>query len=189
MKRLAWTTLILLTVAAGCASSPGVVQLSPDTYMISKEDHAGIFGSLAKLKADTIREANEFAARQGKIAIPISSKEKPVSRRPADWATFAYQFRVVDKNDPEARRTALDASTAATQMGEVTIESSVANAEVYLDGKFVGSAPLQHYPITAGMHAIEVRAPGYQAWRRELSVAAASPTRVAAQLAPDAPRQ
>ena len=26
---------------------------------------------------------------------------------PAQWATFEYQFRVVDKDDPEARRTSL----------------------------------------------------------------------------------
>ena len=164
-------SLITLLLAVACASSPGIVQVSPDTYMISKEDHGGIFGSLAKLKADTIREANEFAAREGKVAIPISSKETPMGICCGQWARFEYQFRVVDKNDPEVRRTSLAAPTATTQTAEVNIESSVENAEVYVDGAFVGNAPLRGYRLTAGVHAIETRAPGYRSWKRDLSVA------------------
>jgi len=108
MRKFLYPASLLITglFFTGCAN-PGIVQLSPDTYMLSKEDHAGIFGSTAKMKADVIQQANAFAASLGKIAVPISSKEKPVGNRPADWASFEYQFRVVDKNDPEARRTSL----------------------------------------------------------------------------------
>jgi len=96
----------ILAAFAGC-SSPGVVQLSPDTYMITKEDHGGIFAfNRGRLKTDTIREANTFAESKGKIAIPISTKEHPVGVL-GDWASVEYQFKVVDKNDPEAVRTAL----------------------------------------------------------------------------------
>lgn len=89
------------------AGEPEVVQLSPDTYMITKEDHGGIFGSLAKMKVKVIKQANEFAASKGKIAIPLASSERPLGRGPAQWASFEYQFRVVDKDDPEAQRTSL----------------------------------------------------------------------------------
>jgi hypothetical protein len=98
--------VVLFATLTGCAN-PGIVQISPDTYMLSREDHAGIFGSLAKLKAGVIADANSFAAKQGKVAIPISSKENPVGSGPAQWASFEYQFRVVDKTDPEAQRTSL----------------------------------------------------------------------------------
>lgn len=91
---------------AGCAN-PSVVQLSPDTYMLSREDHAGIFGSSSALKAGVISDANAFAASQGKVAIPIATNEKPVGNTPGSWAKFEYQFRVVDKNDREVRRTSL----------------------------------------------------------------------------------
>lgn len=104
MKKL--LAILLCLGLLGCAN-PGIVRLSPDTYMLSREDHAGIFGSSAKMKSDVIREANEFAESQGKVAIPIATKEKPVGNRPADWASVEYQFRVVDKDDPEARRTSL----------------------------------------------------------------------------------
>jgi len=91
----------------GC-QSPGIVQMSPDTYMITKEDHRGLFaaGSRAKLKTETIREANAFAESKGKIAIPIFLKEHPMGVM-GDWASVEYQFKVVDKSDPEALRTSL----------------------------------------------------------------------------------
>ncbi|MEO8505376.1 MAG: SHOCT domain-containing protein [Acidobacteriota bacterium] len=104
---LAATTAFLLSVGPICAKSADPVQISPDTYMIFREDHGGIFGSLAKLKMKIIREANDFAAKQGKIAIPLSSHEVPMRGGPAQWASFEYQFRVVSKDDPEARRTSL----------------------------------------------------------------------------------
>ena len=93
-------------ILAGCAN-PGVVQLSPDTYMLSREDHAGIFGSSSSLKTGVISDANAFAASKGKVAIPLSTNEKPVGNTPGSWAKFEYQFRVVDKDDHEVRRTSL----------------------------------------------------------------------------------
>ena len=110
MKRyiaILWLVLFPIVVLAG---KPEVIQISPDTYMISKADHGGIFGGgLPKLKATVIKQANEFAASQGKIAIPLASSERPMGNGPAQWATFEYQFRVVDKTDPEAKRTSLAA--------------------------------------------------------------------------------
>jgi hypothetical protein len=91
---------------AGCAN-PGIVQVSPDTYILVREDHGGVFGSASSLKAGVIRDANLFAESQGKVAIPISARDKPMGGGPAQWASFEYQFRVVGKDDPEVRRTSL----------------------------------------------------------------------------------
>lgn len=101
-------TFLAVAVAlalVGCAN-PGIVQLSPDTYMLSRTDKGGIFGNPSAMKADVIREAGEFAATQGKVAIPLAVNETPlvVGR---GFASVEYQFRVVDKGDPEARRTSL----------------------------------------------------------------------------------
>lgn len=101
--------VILLLVAAvltGCKSTD-IVQLSPDTYMVTVEDHAGIFaGSPAKLKARTIRAANAFAESNGKITIPVAMQYHPVGGF-RDWPSFEYQFMVLDKSDPQALRTSL----------------------------------------------------------------------------------
>jgi hypothetical protein len=207
MSRVVASIALVAFIAVGCATNQ-TVQLSPDTYLIRKEDARGIFGSMAKLKADVIRQANEFAAKQGKIAVPITMQEKPVGFGPGQWAWVEYQFRVVDKDDPEAQRTALlprpdivvdrtdrltvdnqtppavDNNTSPATQGsaQVSIDSSVPNADVYVDGSFVGNTPLPNYRLVAGMHVIEVRAAGYQPWKRELSVAPDATSRVVAQL-------
>lgn len=92
-------------MAAGCAPTGGVVQLSPDTYLVTRTDKGGAFGSAAAMKADAIREASEFAAGQGKVAIPLHLRETPAA--PGSFASVEYQFRVLDKSDPEARRVSL----------------------------------------------------------------------------------
>jgi hypothetical protein len=100
--------VLLCLGLVGCAANPGIVRLSPDTYVLYRESHAGIFLNAARMKADVIREADEFAEKQGKVAIPIAAKETPM--RPGmngQYGAFEYQFRVVDKNDPEARRASL----------------------------------------------------------------------------------
>ena len=100
----AFLAVVLCLLLTGCAN-PGIVKLSPDTYMLSRVDHGGIFGNSARMKANVIREANEFAENQGKVAIPLATNESPMW--PGHFASVEYQFRVVDKNDPEARRTSL----------------------------------------------------------------------------------
>jgi hypothetical protein len=86
---------------SGCAN-PGIVQVSANTYILSREDHAGIFGSASRLKAGVIRDANAFAAKQGKVAVPISAKEHQMGVM-ADWASFEYQFKLLAKDDPESK--------------------------------------------------------------------------------------
>ena len=92
----------LVLVASACAN-PGIVQLSPDTYMLSRTDKGGIFGNASAMKSKVIQDASAFAAAQGKVAIPLSSREDPlvVGR---SFASFEYQFRVVSPDDPAARR-------------------------------------------------------------------------------------
>ena len=108
MKKL--LAVLLCLGLLGCANT-GIVKLSPDTYMLSRVDHGGIFGNASAMKANVIREANEFAESQGKVAIPLASHEVPMVPggfgRMGTFASIEYQFRVVDKNDPEAGRTSL----------------------------------------------------------------------------------
>jgi hypothetical protein len=106
IKMFSFVLLVAAIALVGCAN-PGIVKLSPDTYMITRQDRAGIFGNASKLKAEVIQEASAFAETQGKVAIPLATNERPMGGGPGQFASFEYQFRVVDKNDPEARRTSL----------------------------------------------------------------------------------
>lgn len=117
-----------ISFLVGCAN-PGVIEISPDTYMLSREDHAGIFGNGASFRSEVIVAANKFAASQGKIAIPISSQFTP--HAPGRFASFEYQFRTVNKGDPEARRTSLlpKADVVIEQKQDINANIKVDNAK------------------------------------------------------------
>jgi hypothetical protein len=104
MRNILFSCLAIATLS-GCAN-PGIVKLSPDTYMLSRTDKAGVFGNASAMKADVIREASDFAASQGKVAIPLALNERPMVFG-GGFASVEYQFRVVDSNDREVRRTSL----------------------------------------------------------------------------------
>ncbi|NRA14950.1 MAG: SHOCT domain-containing protein [Oceanospirillaceae bacterium] len=99
--------ILLFCLALTACANPSVVEVSPDTYVLFRDDHGGIFGNAGALRAGVIRDANKFANSQGKIAVPILSTYTPIGNGPGQWASFEYQFRVVGKDDEEAVRTSL----------------------------------------------------------------------------------
>ena len=138
MKKLLLIIPLMLFPVVAQAGKPEVIQLSPDTYMITKADHGGVFGGgIPKLKAKVIKQANEFAASQGKIAIALASSERPMGNGPAQWATFEYQFRVVDKTDHEAQRTSLvpisDVTVSVETSPQPVAPSQGADKASYID--------------------------------------------------------
>lgn len=73
-------------------------------------------------------------------------------------------------------------SVAEAGTAKVTIESAPANAEVSVDGEFIGTTPLVGYSLKAGMRRITISKKGFAAWTRELKVSAGVDTRIAAEL-------
>jgi hypothetical protein len=76
--------------------------MSPGVYELARADHGGIFGNEEALKAGVIRDASAFAESQGKVAIPVAARQHPVGIM-GDWASYTYDFKVVDKDSPEAK--------------------------------------------------------------------------------------
>ncbi len=101
MKRIAANIAALTFIISTGCQNPGVVQLSGDTYMVSRMSAAGAFANASMLKADVIKEANAFAESKGKVAVHVASKEMPAI--PGRMPSFEYQFKLVDKSSPEAR--------------------------------------------------------------------------------------
>ncbi|HEV2990213.1 MAG TPA: PEGA domain-containing protein [Candidatus Angelobacter sp.] len=64
-------------------------------------------------------------------------------------------------------------TAAADLPGVVHLAASSQNAEVSVDGNFVGNAPVD-LKLAPGKHTIQVTASGYRSWSRELSVLAGS---------------
>ncbi len=91
---IALATLIFV----GC-QSPGVIELSQNTYLISKSSAAGAFANLPQMKADVIKQANEFAASKGKEAVEISLQNTVPT---FGFPSVDYQFKLVDKTNSVA---------------------------------------------------------------------------------------
>jgi serine protease Do len=70
-----------------------------------------------------------------------------------------------------------------SEKGRLQVVSSVPDAEVFIDGKFVGSAP-STVPLPAGDHTVEVKASKFADWKRTVSVTDGSDLNVKAALQP-----
>jgi len=88
MKTLLLLLPLLLT---GCRSS-GVLQMSPDTYLITKRSGAGMFANVPGMKAEVIQQANAFAATKGQRLEPIGLTESTPTH---GFPSVTYQFRLV----------------------------------------------------------------------------------------------
>ena len=66
----------------------------------------------------------------------------------------------------------------------VMFQSSPDNAEVFVNGQFRGTTPVNLH-LAAGTHKVELRLAGYRGWERDLVVVAGDDTRVAARLQPE----
>ena len=101
---ITFTILLIAATISSCATSP-IIPIGTDTYMISQTSAGGIFKSMSSLKAEVITRANAFAESKGKVAVAVASKESPAY--PGHMPNFEYQFRLMDKDDPNASGTGL----------------------------------------------------------------------------------
>jgi hypothetical protein len=66
---------------------------------------------------------------------------------------------------------------------KLQVASSVPDAEIFIDGKFVGDAP-SALSLSAGDHTVEVKASKFADWKRTVSVTSGSDVNIKAELQP-----
>ena len=69
-------------------------------------------------------------------------------------------------------------------LATVMFQSTPGDAEVYVNGDFRGTTPL-NLRLTAGTQTVELKLEGFVTWKRDLLVVAGDDTRVAARLEPE----
>lgn len=89
--------VVLFTVMlVGCASSSGVVMTGKKSYMISRSEK-GFDTTGARVKADAIKEANEYCASKGKsIKLTRSDHQDMKPFRSDAQATIEFKCIVID---------------------------------------------------------------------------------------------
>ena len=101
---LATSTAVMLTGCATTEATPVVTQLSDDTYMVTLREKSSYFSmDKPKFKAQAVNHSLDYAASKGKVAVPITLREKTAGVF-EDWVNIEYEFRLVDKDDPRANR-------------------------------------------------------------------------------------
>lgn len=102
MKTQSKLVLSVLVMAAALLSAcvSDVMQLSENTFMVSKTSSAGAFASKSSMQAKAIKAANEFAAKRGKVAVATGTEWE---RLPQGFPTFTYYFKIVDADSAEAK--------------------------------------------------------------------------------------
>ena len=65
---------ISVFLLAGCATNPGVAPMGPDTYLVTRQAATGFSGS-GGLKAEALREANEYCLSQRKQMHVVNTTE------------------------------------------------------------------------------------------------------------------
>ncbi|WP_297489633.1 PEGA domain-containing protein [Thermococcus sp.] len=77
--------------------------------------------------------------------------------------------------------------TLSPEMGKLTVKSNPSGAEVYVDGKKVGTTPLENYTVTAGTHEITLIKDGYQNFTKTVTVNPGEEASITAVLTPAKP--
>jgi hypothetical protein len=177
-------------LAAGAAGAQPAPAVSPVNASMDKADELYRQGNEAykqnRLKdaygfykeAWTLKKSYDIAGNLGAVELAISM--------PRDAAEhLLHSLRQFPANGkPEARdKTRQRLEDALKQIGTLTIKVNVEGAEILVDGKSVGKAPLeQEIFVDAGTRRIEAKIDGYDPVRQQLQVAKGSTHQVALKL-------
>jgi len=95
------------------------------------------------------------------------------------------RFRITRSRPSQSMVVALErprATAAASFTGGLTVDSRPPGAKVYIDGRLVGTTPLESRGVSAGEHAIRLERDGYRRWTSAVRVVSNEQNRVTASL-------
>lgn len=101
MKNISLGFAVLL---AGCATNSGIVPMGQDSYMVSRQAATG-FSGLGNLKAEALKEANEYCISQGMAMQVANTNESAPPYIFGNFPKAEVQFMCLNKNDPQLTRT------------------------------------------------------------------------------------
>ena len=145
--------IVVALFFAGCAVNSGVVPIGQDTFMVSRQAATG-FSGLGNLKAEAVREANQYCANQGKVLQVIHTSE---SSLPYIWGNFPkaeVQFMCLDPNDSELARPKLRKEVASTGIAaRLRVTSEPTSTDVQRFAVIIGISSYQDTRIPALRYA------------------------------------
>ena len=89
---------IAVVLFGGCAANSGVVALGADRFMISRQA-ATEFSGLGTLKADALREAEQYCAKNGKAVYVLKTTESEPPYVLGNFPRAEVEFMCLDPGD------------------------------------------------------------------------------------------
>ena len=104
----------------------------------------------------------------------------PAGRHELELVSAAFQFRATLSVDVQAGKVA--ATTVPLPNGALSV-NALPWAEVFVDGRSVGTTPLANLPVTIGGHEIVLRHPQLGERTRTVTITAQTPVRIGVDFA------
>jgi serine/threonine-protein kinase len=124
------------------------------------------------LGANTLRVTRDgYGAEQRRVTLTASRASQTVD---------VPLTKTTARPASSARASAARASSEF--VGTVFVETRPAGAQVFIDGKLVGTSPVDVPGVSAGSHAVRLDLRGYKRWSASVTVVAGERHRVAARL-------
>ncbi|MFN4071149.1 MAG: PEGA domain-containing protein [Thermus caldifontis] len=137
-------------------------------------------GTLLLESSPTGAEAYINGALRGRTPLRLVLEEGTyqVELRAPGYEPYRAAVRV-----ERGRETRVSASLRPIRTGELYLEARPEGAEVYMDGRLMGRAPLR-MTLEAGFHEVRVLAPGYGEYRAQVEVRPGESLRLYVELVP-----
>lgn len=95
--------VISVVIFAGCASNSGVVPISQDTFMVSRQAATG-FSGLGNLKAKAYQQAAQFCTSSGKTLQPVHTNESQPPYILGNFPRVELEFMCLTDGDSQLGR-------------------------------------------------------------------------------------
>jgi len=87
-----------------------------------------------------------------------------------DWPSSAAQLRATPAHTPTLMPVSATTSTSdAGTSGKISVSSTPANADIEIDGSFVGNTPSM-VEVAPGEHTITIKKSHFQTWQRKMKI-------------------
>jgi hypothetical protein len=124
----------------------------------------------------------ETAAPKSERPAPIHTPERTAANRTQANRAPQRPARPPERTPTERTPSAVASSAGGGFIGSLMVESRPSGANVFLDGRLIGTTPLAMPSVGAGEHAIRLELGGYRRWSSSVRVVASERNRVTASL-------